>query len=92
MKRESTIVATSTGWEPMFTYRDLEDLTRLSSRTIIRLVALGLFPRPVKIGHSCRWRRQDVAEFLEREAKGGTGAAGTVGGEVTKEAEESVKK
>jgi predicted DNA-binding transcriptional regulator AlpA len=91
MKRESVIEATSAGWEPMFTYRDLEDLTRLSSRTIIRLVALGQFPRPVKIGHSCRWRRQDIAEYLEREAKGLSGVIDQGGDAVTRE-EERVKK
>ena len=70
MDKQSTIVATGTGWEPMFTYRDLEDLTRLSSRTIIRLVGLHQFPKPVKIGRSCRWRRGDITRFMEEQAGG----------------------
>ena len=52
--------------EPMFTYRDVEELTKLTGRTIARLVNANKFPRPVKIGRSCRWRPEDIARFMEQ--------------------------
>lgn len=38
---------------------------RLSPKTIRRLNESGKLPRPIHIGHSLRWRREDVAKWLE---------------------------
>jgi predicted DNA-binding transcriptional regulator AlpA len=65
MSQQKAISAISVTWEPMFTYKDVETLTRLSGRTIARLVSANQFPKPIRFGHSCRWRRQDIARFLE---------------------------
>jgi predicted DNA-binding transcriptional regulator AlpA len=62
--------------EPMLTYKDVEKLTRISSRTIARLVHADRFPRPLKIGRNCRWRAEDISRFLET---GGVTFAGRVG-------------
>jgi predicted DNA-binding transcriptional regulator AlpA len=48
---------------------DREELARvlsLSTRTITRLSAQGMIPRPVRIGGSLRWRAKDVIDFLEK--------------------------
>jgi len=68
--------------QPMLRYRDVEELTRLSSRTIARLVNTNQFPRPVKIGRSCRWRPEDIARFMGQQAGGMAFAGGTASGQV----------
>lgn len=54
-------------WEisPMLTIVDVCEALKLSSRTIDRLVAVGRFPRPIKLGHSKRWRSKDVVRFID---------------------------
>lgn len=75
MNEPQTHSAPGIPWEPMLTYRDLEKLTRLTGRTILRLVTVHQFPRPVKIGKSSRWRREDVARFMEEQVQGPSGEA-----------------
>lgn len=46
--------------------REVERLCAISSATIYRYIAKGLFPRPVRIGrNSVRWRESDVVRWLE---------------------------
>lgn len=56
----------------LLTPEEVEQKCRVSSRTISRLTASGRFPKPIKIGHSNRWRAGDVNAFLQR---GGTAAS-----------------
>ena len=45
----------------------LAELLSTSVRTVWRLRAAGLLPRPVRIAGSVRWRRSDVELWLELE-------------------------
>ena len=46
--------------------REVEDMTGLSRSSIYRLMKLGLFPRPVKVGRSAvRWNKSAVAAWIE---------------------------
>jgi predicted DNA-binding transcriptional regulator AlpA len=54
---------------PLLTRSDLQRLLRLSDRTIRRLVSSGEFPRPIKLGGTHRWRREDIRAFLDRLAE-----------------------
>jgi predicted DNA-binding transcriptional regulator AlpA len=43
---------------------DLQNVLRISGRTIDRLVAKGGLPRPIRVGQSYRWRVVDIEKFL----------------------------
>jgi len=46
---------------------DLSRLLRISKRSIWRLVALGKFPQPVRLGPKMvRWRAREVDAYLSR--------------------------
>ena len=55
------------GSQSLFTIEDLERLFKLHRRTISRLCGSGQFPRPIKIGSSNRWRREDVESVISRK-------------------------
>ena len=45
---------------------DVEKMFRFSTATIYRLMRVGKFPRPVKVGaRAVRWRQSDLDEFLD---------------------------
>ena len=44
---------------------DLAQLLNTSSRTVHRLKSAGLIPSPVRIGCRPRWRREEIAAWLE---------------------------
>lgn len=58
----------SNAMQSLLTIDDLERLLKLHRRTIARLCAAGRFPRPVKIGSSNRWKREDVERVLNESA------------------------
>jgi excisionase family DNA binding protein len=59
---------TARTFEKLLTKKDVADLLGLTERTVERLIARGLFPRPLKVGHSVRWRVAVVEKFLEGAA------------------------
>lgn len=40
-------------------------LTGISARTLHRLAERGEAPRPVRVGRSVRWRRQELEDWIE---------------------------
>lgn len=44
--------------------RQVGDLALLSERTVDRLVARGLLPRPFKLGAQTRWSRAAIEKWL----------------------------
>ncbi len=44
--------------------KDFAALLQVSSRTIWRLVSSGEAPKPVRIGGSCRWRLDEIKDWI----------------------------
>lgn len=42
-------------------------LLQVSTRTIWRLVSSGEAPEPIRIGGSCRWRLEEVKDWIESD-------------------------
>jgi excisionase family DNA binding protein len=53
---------------PLLTVADLEELLKLHRRTITRLCRAGRLPKPMKVGNSNRWRREEIDNLLKRPA------------------------
>lgn len=49
----------------VFDVQGVAHLLQCSTKTIRRLSDSGRMPRPVRIGRLLRWRRRDIAEWLE---------------------------
>ena len=49
----------------LLTTKDLRDLYGFSRASIYNRMARGDFPKPVKIGHSVRWRAEVIARFID---------------------------
>ena len=55
--------------EPLLIKADeVARLVAISTRTLWRLVGAGLFPRPVQVGRSTRWRVADVEDWISRRS------------------------
>ena len=55
---------------------EVETLIGLSRASIYRLMAEGVFPKPIKIGQSAvRWRIADLTAYLESLNQGQTNSA-----------------
>lgn len=52
-------------WEPLLKIADVEGITRLDRRTIFRLCLSGEFPKPIRIGGSRRWRKDDIERLMK---------------------------
>lgn len=50
--------------EPTLKIADVERIMRIDRRTIFRLLQLGQFPQPIRIGGSRRWRVEDIEQLL----------------------------
>lgn len=44
--------------------RGIEEITRLSGRTIQRLILCGSLPRPFKVGGQNRWSRRAIMDWV----------------------------
>src|ERR1700733_13912309 len=53
---------------PLLNSADLQQLLRISRRTLDRFCLIGLLPRPLKIGNTNRWRLEEVKQALEKLA------------------------
>jgi len=47
---------------------DLERILRVDKRTIFRLCLIGQLPKPVRIGGSRRWKKQDIEMLINKLA------------------------
>ena len=50
--------------DQLLTAVEVGQLARISRATLYRLVGLGKFPAPLKIGKCARWRRSQVLEWI----------------------------
>ncbi len=44
---------------------DAGKLLGCSGRTVVRLADSGKLPRPIKVGHLTRWRRAEIAAWVD---------------------------
>lgn len=59
-------------FETLLTGREAADLLRLSERTLERHRVAGTGPRFIRLGRAVRYRRRDVLDFVERNARQST--------------------
>ena len=57
-------IATQPSIPPLLKVDDLANVLQVSTRSVRRMADQGLCPRPVKIGHSIRWERKVVDEWI----------------------------
>lgn len=65
MKEDVQIIRLE-GIESLLTKHELALMFRVCHRTIERLVARGQLPPPIRLGRSCRWRNEDIRQFMRR--------------------------
>jgi len=46
--------------------QELAETLDVTTRTVYRLMKIGLIPKPVKVGHSVRFPVSDVEMYIER--------------------------
>ena len=60
----------STGGAPLLRLRAVCARVGLSEPSIYRLMALGVFPRPLKVGlRAVAWRETDISAWIESRAE-----------------------
>jgi predicted DNA-binding transcriptional regulator AlpA len=53
----------------MMSYKDVADRYNVTIKTIQNWVAIGEFPKPIKIGQTVRWRADDIQMYEERRSE-----------------------
>jgi len=56
----------SSAAEQLWNIKQVKMVTGLSERTLWRLNDSGKLPTAVRIGHSVRWRREDIEEWIRQ--------------------------
>jgi len=46
--------------------RFITKLTGLTDKWFYKLIKDGLFPRPIKLGRSSRWKQSEIEDWLEK--------------------------
>ena len=50
----------------LMTRREVEQMVRMSTSNLYRLMSLGQFPRPIRVGSGAvRWIQSEINEFLQ---------------------------
>lgn len=52
-------------FEPLLDVRAVASWLNVSERQVYRQVDLGKLPKPLRIGHSVRWRRSELSRWLD---------------------------
>ena len=52
--------------ERLLTLREVVDLVSFKRSTIYKFIREGIFPRPLKIGYSSRWKLSDIKKWMEQ--------------------------
>ena len=50
----------------LLTVDEVAALLGISVRSVWRLVSSGKMPRPVKLSRSCRWKKAEIIEWVDR--------------------------
>jgi prophage regulatory protein len=58
------------GLQPMVSPEELSTILGVSKRTLWRLVSAKLLPKPLRIGGSVRWRRDQIQQWIEQGCPG----------------------
>lgn len=53
----------------LITVSALVEMLQRSRASIYRDIKRGTFPKPLKLGNSSRWRRSEIAAYIERLAE-----------------------
>lgn len=55
----------------LLTVGDVAEMLRCSTKTVLRMVAAGEFPDPVRLGvQGVRWRKADVEDYVRKLGSG----------------------
>jgi excisionase family DNA binding protein len=46
---------------------EVAKMLAICKRTLFRLVAVGEFPKPIRLGAAMRWRRETIERFLSEQ-------------------------
>ncbi len=49
--------------------KGVAEILSISPRSIWRLVSAGKMPPPLKIGASCRWRKNDISQWIQNDCR-----------------------
>lgn len=63
---KSTLPMTVPLESPLLTVQELSAMLRISVSSVWRLRERGKLPPGIRLGHSVRWRRKDVEEFIRK--------------------------
>jgi len=55
--------------QPLLKIGELEYILRIDRRTVFRLCQTGQLPKPIRIGGSRRWRKQDIDRLINESAE-----------------------
>jgi predicted DNA-binding transcriptional regulator AlpA len=69
-------MATATNFEKLMTEHEVAQITEMSVATVRRWRLLGQGPKYIKLGTSVRYRREDLAGWLNSRPSGGELAVG----------------
>ena len=64
--RQGNPGATGSGSPRLIKAAEVAALVAISTRTLWRLVSVGRFPEPVRVGGSTRWRLADVERWIQQ--------------------------
>ena len=68
MEKQLLTEEKSLAMKQLLTVKEVSKVTGFSRSSIYQFFNQGIFPKPIKLGRSTRWRLVDVQDFL---AKGG---------------------
>jgi len=54
----------------LLTALDVAEILSISKRSVWRLTSAGEIPKPIKLGHSCRWSRKSIEQFVIDKVEG----------------------
>lgn len=55
----------ATNSEALVTINTIVNMLQRSKASIYRDIAIGDFPKPLKLGHSSRWRHSEVEAYIQ---------------------------
>lgn len=76
-KTNNAITATTTqlsAQDPLIDMTFITTFTGMTDKWFYKLIGDGLFPKPIKLGRSSRWRRSEVETWMQQRIADSRGA------------------
>lgn len=54
--------------QSMYSVKEVANILGVGASSVWRYAQNGVLPKPVKIGHSSRWRKADIEQFINLAA------------------------